>query len=403
MDELFKIYNECWLLWKERLKYINSVWYRYCSVDSLRKTIWRYKKNNWIINYSDTENQQIKDLKDKINKNSDIRHTIKLDLDLEKNKKDKSIIEKKYQALQDEYWRIQEQLDTLLNVKDEKYSEFVIENKSNTKSESTAVLICSDWHFEENVQSDSVNWLNEYNVEIAEKRIMNLFKNSIKMLNSFELETRVTTLIIALLWDFISGYIHEELMEENVLSPTQAIIKVRWLIKWGIEFMLKNTKHNIIIPCNYWNHWRIWLEKKVSSWYKNSYEWMMYKILEEDFKDNKRVKFQIANGYFNYLTVYDKVLRFHHGDNIKWWGGIWWITIPINNSIKRFNQWRVSDIDIFGHFHQTLSWKNFVVNGSIIWTSAYWMNYWHEEPSQTLILINSKYWKTIHCPIFVKD
>lgn len=405
--DLIKLYETCDLRWDERLEYINSQWFRFKSKESLHDRIKYLRRKAGIkVNESGGTNQtneEVKELREQIKKNSDIQHTIKLDLTLDKERKDKDIIKKKYNALIEENSRLQDRLDILLELKDAEYEEIKIETIERTKSESTAILLCSDWHIEESVSSESVNWLNSYDIHISEERAKNLFKNAVKLMKSFELETTINTMILALLWDFISGYIHEELMEENELSPTQAILKARNIIRSGIIYILNNTHYNLVIPCNYWNHWRTGKEKKVSSGFKNNFEWMMYNILAEDFANNPRVKFQIANWYFNYITVYDKVLRFHHWDNIKGWWWIGWITIPINNSIKRFNSGKVADIDLFWHFHQTISWKNFVVNGSLIWTSAYGMSFWHEEPSQTLLLLNSKYGKTITTPVFVKD
>lgn len=347
--------------------------------------------------------EEIKRLQEQIKNNSDISHTLKLEKERNKHKSEKSTLEKKYKHLLEENEILQERLNLLLDLKNDVYKEIVLDIKEKVKSESTAILLCSDWHIEEKVTPDTVNWLNEYNDEIAEQRVWRLFKNTVDVLRWFELETEINKMIVALLWDFITWYIHEELMESNTLSPTEAIIKVRNMIKWGLDFLLKETKYELIVPCNYWNHWRTWKEKKISTWHQNNYEWMMYKILENDFKDEPRVTFQIANWYFNYVSLYWKTLRFHHWDAIKWWWWIWWITVPINNSIKRFNQARPADLDLFWHFHQMLAWKNFIVNWSLIWTTPYSLRYWHEEPSQTLFLINSKYWRTITTPIFVKD
>ena len=44
------------------------------------------------------------------------------------------------------------------------------------ESISTAVVVLSDWHYEENIKPESVNGLNEFNTAIASRRIENCFK-----------------------------------------------------------------------------------------------------------------------------------------------------------------------------------------------------------------------------------
>jgi hypothetical protein len=263
------------------------------------------------------------------------------------------------------------------------------------------LLVLSDWHIEENVKSETVNWLNEYNLEEAEKRSISVFTHWLKMINHFEQETKIPVIVVALLWDFISWYIHEELQALNEVNPIIATMKARDLLRNWIQYLLDNSNKEIFIPCSVWNHWRWSLDKRAGQ-YNYSYEYMMYKTLELDFLKETRVKFQISESYHNYVKIYDKTVRFHHWDFIKWWWWIAWITAPINNSIKKWNSIKSADIDVFWHFHQTLSWKNFVVNGSLIWATPYWIQFGNEEPQQVLFLMNNKYWKTIFTPIFVK-
>jgi hypothetical protein len=303
---------------------------------------------------------------------------------------------------------LENKINFLLWIKTKNFKQKSIKITTRTKYWANAILVASDWHIEENVDPSVVNWVNSYNIKEAERRSEKFFKNSLILLDSFKnlwLEKRnwkKNELVLALLWDFISWYIHEELLENNDLSPNEAILKVKWMIKAWINLFLDEW-YPLIVPCNFWNHWRTSKHKKISTWYKNNYEWMMYRLLEEEYKNEKNIKFQISNWYFNYLNIHDRILRFHHWDWINYFWGIWWPTIPINKAISRFNQTKKADIDIFWHFHQTLNHKNFVVNWSLIWTTPYWMKFWYEEPSQTLFLVDKKHWKTIHTPIYVNN
>jgi hypothetical protein len=49
------------------------------------------------------------------------------------------------------------QLELYTALKQKEYEEFKICAKETTKTESTALLVLSDWHIEENVKSETVN------------------------------------------------------------------------------------------------------------------------------------------------------------------------------------------------------------------------------------------------------
>ena len=352
-----------------------------------------------------------KALKEKIekllNKNSDLKDIIKLESNHDKVKSEKLSLTKKNKLLRKQIEDLEKQIDLILWIKWKPFKTKTFNIKTKTSSWANAVLVASDWHIEERVDPTVVNWINEYSVDIAEKRSEKFFKNSLILLEEFKnlwLEKRnwnKRELVLALLWDFISWYIHDELEESNELSPTQSIIKLKWMIKSWINLFLENW-YPLIVPCNFWNHWRTTTKKRISTWYKNNYEWMMYQMLRDEYKDDKNIKFLISNWYFNYLNLEWKTLRFHHWDQINYWWWVWWPTIPINKAIDRFNKSKYANYDVFWHFHQTLNHKNFVVNWSLIGPTPYWMKFWYEEPSQTLFLLDKKHWKTIHTPIYVK-
>jgi hypothetical protein len=56
-----------------------------------------------------------------------------------------------------------------------------------------------------------------------------------------------------------------------------------------------------------------------------------------------------------------------------------------------------------GHWHQRLSTRDFVINGSIIGYNAYALSIKasFERPQQSFFLMHPKRGKTVECPIFV--
>ena len=150
--------------------------------------------------------------------------------------------------------------------------------------------MASDWHYEENVKLSQTNGLNEFNRKIAKDRIEKLFKVVVKLIEVHQREYKIDNFVLALLGDFISGSIHDDLKEGNEIQPTQAIYEVQCLIASGIKYMLDNTNVNLVIPCSSGNHGRITDKIRVSTAYGNSLEFLMYRQLRDYFKNEERVK-----------------------------------------------------------------------------------------------------------------
>jgi len=283
----------------------------------------------------------------------------------------------------------------------------LVKSSSKAIGNATAVMVASDWHVEEKVDPSTVNDLNEYNLTIAEKRASEFFRKGLFLTNLVRNGIKIDRLVLALLGDLISGYIHEELQEDNYLSPTEATLFVQDLLCAGIDFLLKEGNFKeIIIPCCWGNHGRTTMKKRHSTSYKNSYEWMMYKTLEKTYRNNKRVKFIVNNSYHVYLPVYDNfVIRFHHGDNIRYAGGVGGITIPANKAIAQWNKSETAYLDVFGHFHQQMmDCGSFVANGSLIGWNAFAISIKaaYEDPKQSFFVIDKEMGKICDWPIFVK-
>ena len=148
------------------------------------------------------------------------------------------------------------------------------------------------------------------------------------------------------------------------------------------------------------------IKKRFSTSHKNSYEWMMYKTIEKVYRSNSKVKFIVENGYHTYLPVYPGfTIRFHHGDNIRYAGGVGGITIPVNKAIAQWERSRHADLDIFGHFHQQMmDCGSFVSNGSLIGWNAFAIaiKAAYDIPRQSFLVIDQEKGKICDWPIFVQ-
>ncbi len=284
--------------------------------------------------------------------------------------------------------------------------QYTIKKPKHNKSFSTIVILASDWHYEEEVISEKVSGLNIFNTKIADQRINLFFSNAVTLCKMMQKETEIDQVILALLGDFISGNIHDDISESCTLRPTEAILAVRNRIVAGIDFMLKNTDLKLIIPCHSGNHARTTKSQFHANEAGHSLEWMMYHFLAQHYESNKRVQFIVAEGYHSYVDINGFIIRFHHGHSINYGGGIGGLTIPVNKAIGNWNKGRNAHLDCFGHFHTSFDGGNFVSNGSLIGYSPYAVSIKavYEKPSQTLFLVNNKHKEiTMRCKIFLSE
>jgi hypothetical protein len=298
----------------------------------------------------------------------------------------------------------EKQFDALIGIKEPVDIIEIEPVLSYGKHEACPVVMLSDWHFEERVDSQNINGLNHYDLDIAQKRWNTCIQNSMKLVHRERYSSEIKQIIIWLGGDFITGYIHEELEESNYLSPVQAVRFAKQQIITALKFYAEHGKfEKIIVVCNYGNHGRTMKKPRVSTSYKNSYEWMMYKDIQDYFSANKKFEFVVPDGLFAYVSIYGFTNRFWHGDTIQYGGGIGGLTIPLIKAIGRYNTTIKADFNFMGHYHQLFeATKDCMVNGSGIGYSAYAQRIGAslERPQQGFKVIDSKHGYTTKLQIF---
>lgn len=284
-----------------------------------------------------------------------------------------------------------EVLETLDGSAKEMYETFEPE-EAYSGGDATALLVLTDWHCEEKVDPSTINNLNEFNLDIAAKRVENCVQRFLSLLDSVRSISKIRRVAIPILGDFITGHLHPDQVEENYLSPTEALIFARDNLHSAIDTIQKEAGVDEIdiYPCN-GNHGRDTPKPRVSSSHKHSYEWLLYKWMEKDYSTNPGVNWHIVNSYFNMANIEGKTVRFHHGDEIRYQGGVGGITIPVMKAIRNWDDGLKSDLDVFGHWHQFLRHPKFVACNCLIGYNAYAqrrVKAAYSEPSQTFIVID---------------
>jgi hypothetical protein len=154
-------------------------------------------------------------------------------------------------------------------------------------------------------------------------------------------------------------------------------------------YLAHSDLEKIIVPCNVGNHDRN-TKKQQSNATENSYAYLMYHNLRRHYRDQPRLQWQIADADCLYLNVYNKKLRFFHGDSVKYNGGQAGPLWNVMKHCRNLDQSIYADNSFHGHFH-TLSFGRATGNGSLPGCAPYGhrQGYLPERPQQGMRILHS--------------
>lgn len=292
-------------------------------------------------------------------------------------------------------------LDFLANCEPQPAWPLAPRTKGNA-AESTAVIVFTDWHVEEKVTRASVNGLNEYDLTIAAQRIRKATENALVLLEMARSYTNIEQVVVAVLGDLITGFIHPELRESNYLPPFEAIQFVEEHLTAALNTLIKHSRcKDMLVACSYGNHGRISEKPRVSTGAVNSYEWNLYCTLAKWFNP-KPIRWQVSPSYHNWVSIQGHDVRLHHGDSIRYKGGVGGLSIPANKKIAQWNKARKAYLDVFGHYHQLNRDLQFHCSGTLMGFNAYAVEIGapYDVPSQLFLCLNRKRGLILSDPIF---
>jgi hypothetical protein len=276
--------------------------------------------------------------------------------------------------------------------------------KVTTPSDAIANLCLGDWHTDETIDPAKINGINEFNAKICTERVQKLLNSTSEIIDMCRSKSNIETLYVHLLGDFMSGTIHEDLMETSKKSPISAALTVYELLLGVFNYLLKDQSlKNIVVTCVCGNHARITPKIRVKTFNGNNLEYMIYHLLAKYYEGNKRIYFQIPEGYFSIINLFGFKVRSSHGHYLNYKDGIGGVTIPLNKAISQWSKAIKVDLDILGHWHQRITMPEFVLNGCLIGYSEFAekCKAKPEPPSQSFFLTTQKYVKTTEVPIYL--
>jgi hypothetical protein len=236
---------------------------------------------------------------------------------------------------------------------------------------------------------------------------MERFFSATRWATNFSRQTfEIRDMVLWLGGDFISGYIHPDLSENNLLSPPEALAYAQASIVGGIKYLLEDTKlERLVVPCNDGNHGRMTEKMRCAGRTAMSLETLLYRMIQREFANEPRVEFIIAGGEQLYYDVYGRTIRFVHGDSVRYNGGVGGLTIPLYKAVARWDTLRKSALTCVAHHHQRICLPDIMVNSSLIGYGPFSMTIGarYEPPSQNFSILDPLRFRSLDLPLWVAD
>ncbi len=277
------------------------------------------------------------------------------------------------------------------------------------KRQAIPTALFSDWHFDEVVNPAQINYVNEYNRPIAEKRLENFFHNTIELSTDYLQGLKYEGLVLPISGDIFSGIIHEELVETNAATIFESMLFWAEPMCAGIR-LLRDAFGRVFVPSVVGNHGRYHRKPRAKNRAQDNFDWFFAHLLRKLLANEKGISFMISEAADVTYNVFSTVYLSTHGDQFKGGSGIAGLLSPlmIGDARKRKREAAINRPYHFmhmGHWHQLGHVKGLIINGSGKGYDEYAMvsNFDYEPPQQAFWITDPIHGKTIDAPIHLLD
>lgn len=196
-------------------------------------------------------------------------------------------------------------------------------NTQTTTSKTTGIpcLVLSDLHFSEIVDPSQVLFRNEYNIDIATRRLYTIIERSVDLLKNHIVNPNYPGFVLKVLGDMFSGNIHEELRISNELTIFQSFHILFEIMKKSID-ILANEFGRVFIVWVSGNHSRNTPKIQAKGFAYENFDWHLGIMLQKFFENDERIKFLISDGWDIQYRIYGWTFRATHGAQFRGGDGI---------------------------------------------------------------------------------
>lgn len=275
------------------------------------------------------------------------------------------------------------------------------------------VLMLSDWHIGEVVDPAQVHGANEFNAQVAERRVKSVIDRVLHLAFHHVKTPEYPGIVVVLGGDFVSGWLHEELFRSDWCAPPQA---ANWcasrlhaaLVRLAEAF---GKAHVVCVPGN---HGRLTKRPMAKGGATSCFDHAIYEALADRLRDDARITWQIpASGDALFQVAGVRFLAMHgHELGVKGGDGLIGALGPIMRGAIKTGRAERSlgrdfDVLLLGHFHQAI-WQphsGIVVNGTLKGFDEYSraQRYSFQPPTQTLFFVHPRFGCNLQFNVFCDE
>lgn len=280
--------------------------------------------------------------------------------------------------------------------------------KHTAGSPGVPVLMLSDIHFGEVVNSEEVYNSNSFDVATCKVRVRHVFETAVSLLKVHMAKPDYPGIVLVLGGDMISGNLHEDHQDTDEVPPLVQCYDIARIVADGIDFLAKEFKQ-VTVYCVAGNHGRTTRKPRGKFYAQFNLDWLAYKMIENYTEKLDNVSVNAPNARDLNFVVAGHRYRLTHGDQFRGGDGIIGPIGPITRGDykKRVTaslmpgQPEAYDTMICGHFHTLIMLPRLIVNGSVKGYDEYAMSIncpW-EPPQQAMWTVHPKHGQTWYVPI----
>lgn len=285
--------------------------------------------------------------------------------------------------------------------------------KSRTVTPEVPVCILSDWHIGETVSRSETNGINEYDGEIAGRRVRRVVAGIVDIAKNHG-PGLYPGIVVNLGGDFVSGALHPELEKTDEEEAIPSALRALDLLDWAIG-ALADAFGRVYVPCVAGNHGRTTKRPEAKRYVYKNFDWLIYRLLARRFAlrqeagsaqetaerrrrdrdrskagDRKReIVFDIPDANEVLYRVFDQRYMLMHGDmlGVKGGDGIIGSLGPIARGETKVGKQAAAigrdyDVLLLAHWHQELWLQRVIVANALKGFDEYAHKFLRAPPSQ---------------------
>ena len=273
-----------------------------------------------------------------------------------------------------------------------------------------ATLQLRDLHLDEVISAKQILDYNQYDRRIAELRLKKLGDGTLKLARDYMAGVEYDGACVLATGDIFSGDIHEELRITNEATLFEG---VEFWVPRMVAFLklLADDFLQLHVAAVVGNHGRMTQKPVYKNRTQSNIEWLFWHWVADRLADDERIRFQIADGLADVVTLYSTRYSIEHGDEFRGGSGISGAMAPLllgqhRTSVQRMAMGTPVDYLVVGHFHQYRPPSaGIIMGGSMKGYDEYaaGKHFRPERPQQGFWLTSPEHGPTIAAPIFCDD